>query len=74
MYAPSYRYQRENDKEEIGAVRGLIGGPWAVCGDFNIRRFPSENINDSKRSPPMVNFSNFIEDMTLIEPQLEGDT
>lgn len=63
VYAPNYRHERKNAKEEIGAVRGLMGGPWAICGDFNITRFPSEKIKSSRRSPAIVNFSNFIEDM-----------
>lgn len=47
-------------------------GPWAICGDFNIVRFPTEKRNCRRRSTAMVEFSNFIEDMSLIDLQLEG--
>ncbi|KAG5611298.1 hypothetical protein H5410_022579 [Solanum commersonii] len=32
VYAPNYRYERENVNEEIGAVRGLMGDLWLFVG------------------------------------------
>lgn len=47
-------------------------GPWAVCGDFNVSRFISEKNNCRRRSKGMKEFSDFIEDMNLIDLQLEN--
>lgn len=58
--------------DEIGSVRGLMEGPWAVCGDFNVTRFSSEKRNCNRRTRGLDEFSDFIEDMNLIEIQLEG--
>jgi len=44
VYAPNCRFEREHVWEEIGAVRSLFEGPWAVCDDFNVTRFPPEKI------------------------------
>lgn len=43
-------------------------------GDFNISRFPSEKRNSTRRSLAMEDFSNFIEDMSMMDPQLEVGT
>ncbi|XP_070040904.1 uncharacterized protein [Nicotiana tomentosiformis] len=72
VYAPNCRIERRTIWREIGAVRGLMEGPWAVCGDFNVTRYPSEKRDCSRRASEMVEFSNCIEDMELIDLQLEG--
>ncbi|CAN4109981.1 unnamed protein product [Withania somnifera] len=74
VYAPNCRIEREHTWEEIGAVRGLFEGPWAVCGDFNVTRLPSEKKNCRRRTPAMVDFSYFIEDVDLLDLQLEGES
>lgn len=43
-----------------------------MCGDFNITIYPSEKRNCRRRTPAMIDFSDFIEDMDLIDLQLEG--
>ncbi|XP_070007559.1 uncharacterized protein [Nicotiana sylvestris] len=72
VYAPNCRIERKKVWSEIGAVRGLMEGPWAVCGDFNVTRYPSEKRECSRRSRAMVEFSDFIEDMEMIDLRLEG--
>lgn len=42
VYAPNCNLERENEWEETGVVTGLLEGPWAVSGDFNVTKFPSE--------------------------------
>ncbi|CAN4116718.1 unnamed protein product [Withania somnifera] len=49
-------------------------GPWAVCGDFSICRFPSEKRNCQRRFNAMVEFSDTLEDLELIDLPLEGGT
>ncbi|KAG5619805.1 hypothetical protein H5410_005023 [Solanum commersonii] len=58
--------------EEIGSIRGLIEGPWAVCGDFNVSRYVSEKRNGVRRAKGMREFSDLIEDMNLIDLHLEN--
>nr|XP_016487802.1 PREDICTED: uncharacterized protein LOC107807866 [Nicotiana tabacum] len=72
VYAPNCRIERKEVWREIGAVRGLMEGPWAVCGNFNVTRYPSEKRECSRRSRVMVEFSDFIEDMELIDLRLKG--
>ncbi|XP_060210641.1 uncharacterized protein LOC132637591 [Lycium barbarum] len=71
VYAPNNYIERRTVWEEVGAVRELMEGPWAVCGDFNVARFISEKRNFRRRRRSMVEFSDFIEDMNLIDLQLE---
>ncbi|WMV19159.1 hypothetical protein MTR67_012544 [Solanum verrucosum] len=41
-------------------------------GDFNVVRFPSEKKNCNRITKSMENFSDFIEDMELVDPPLIG--
>uniref|UniRef100_M1BT70 Endonuclease/exonuclease/phosphatase domain-containing protein n=1 Tax=Solanum tuberosum TaxID=4113 RepID=M1BT70_SOLTU len=76
VYAPNDREEREEREEvwwELASVRGLFSGPSVVGGDFNIVRFPSEKRNCTRFNKAMLDFSDFIEDMELADPQLVGD-
>ena len=72
VYAPTCNMERQKVWWEIGAVRSLFTGPWIVGGDFNIVRYASEKKNCSRTSVHMNEFSDVIEEMELIDPQLEG--
>lgn len=72
IYAPNNIEEREEVWWEVGAVRGLFDGPWIVCGDFNIVRFPSEKKNCSRTTRVMTDLSDFIEDMGLQDSHLVG--
>lgn len=61
VYAPNDRVEREETWWEVGAARGLFTGPWVLCGDFNIVRYPSEKFNCSRISRSMTDLSEFIE-------------
>uniref|UniRef100_A0A0V0HCT0 Putative ovule protein n=1 Tax=Solanum chacoense TaxID=4108 RepID=A0A0V0HCT0_SOLCH len=74
VYAPNCNVERREVWDELGAVRGLMEGPWVVCGDFNVCRFPTGKRNYQRRSTAMVEFSDFIEDLELIDLPLEGGT
>jgi len=71
VYAPNCYIERRKVWEEIADVRGLMEGPWAICGDFNTTRYVSEKRNCNRRSRGMIEFSDFIEDMNLIDLQLQ---
>lgn len=50
VYAPNGRVEREETWAEVGAARGLMPGPWVLCGDFNTTRSNSEKKNCHKIS------------------------
>lgn len=66
------KVERREVRNELGMVRGLIEGPWAICGDFNMCRFSSEKRNCQRRSSAMIEFSDTIEELELIDLPLEG--
>ncbi|KAG5593622.1 hypothetical protein H5410_034854 [Solanum commersonii] len=39
VYAANGKIERRLAWDELGTVRGLIEGPWVICGDFNVIRF-----------------------------------
>ncbi|KAG5621167.1 hypothetical protein H5410_006385 [Solanum commersonii] len=73
VYAPNCYKERRIVWEEVSAVRGLMEGPWAICGDFNVTRYISEKKNCTIRTRGMKEFSDFIEDMKLVDLQLEDE-
>jgi len=72
VYAPNCYVERRLVWEEIGSIRGLIEGPWAVCGDFKEARYVSEKRNCIRRTIGMREFSDLIEDLNLVDLQLEN--
>lgn len=42
VYAKCNRIERRELWREMGSFRGLCEGPWVVCGDFNVIRYPAE--------------------------------
>lgn len=74
VYAPNCYKERRLVWEEVGVVRGLVEGPWEVCGDFNAVRYISEKKNCMSRTKGMKEFSDFIKDMKLVDLQLEKGT
>jgi len=72
VYAPNCYVERRLVWEEIGSIRGLIEGPWEVCGDFNEARYVSEKRNCIRRTIGMREFSDLIEDLNLVDLQLEN--
>ena len=48
---------------------GQVG--WCCIGDFNIVRFPSERLGNSRLTLAMELFSEFVEDLNLIDLPLE---
>lgn len=74
VYAPKSQVETRLVWEELADVRGLMDGPWAICGDFNVCKFPSEKRDCSKRNSAMREFSDCIEDMDLVDPQLGSES
>lgn len=57
---------------EVGAARGLCEGQWVLCGDFNTVRHPSEKKKCNMISKAITDFSDFIEDMELMDLDIAG--
>ncbi|KAF3653866.1 hypothetical protein FXO38_15444 [Capsicum annuum] len=53
---------------ELAAIRSLCDGPWLLCGGFNITRYPEERTNCQRFNGFMVEFSDWINDMELVDP------
>ena len=58
--------------DELIGIQQLWAVPWCYIGDFNIVRFPSELLGGSRLTTAMKNFSEFIEELNLIDLPLEG--
>ncbi|KAH0688906.1 hypothetical protein KY289_016264 [Solanum tuberosum] len=62
----------KKEKKSSGRLDQRVGnGPWVVYGDFNTVRYPSEKKNCGRISKAMNDFSEFIMDLNLLDPQLE---
>ncbi|XP_015166436.1 uncharacterized protein [Solanum tuberosum] len=73
VYAPNCKVERREVWNELGGVRGINGRALGNCGDFNVCRFSSEKRNCQRRSSAMIEFSDTIEDLELIDLLLEGE-
>ena len=57
--------------DELIGIQQLWEVPWCYIGDFNIIRFPNEWLGGSRLTSAMENFSEFIEELSLIDFPLE---
>ncbi|XP_047259929.1 uncharacterized protein LOC124892764 [Capsicum annuum] len=72
VYAPNCKVERKEVWDELGAVKGILEGPWAVCGNLNVCRFPTEKRDCQRRTSAMIELSETIEDLELTDLPLEG--
>ncbi|WMV09475.1 hypothetical protein MTR67_002860, partial [Solanum verrucosum] len=72
IYADCNRVARRALWQELLVLKNSLNGPWVVCGDFNITRYPSERTNCHKLSGAMDEFSSCIEELELVDPPLLG--
>ena len=73
FYGPNDNNLRGQMWDELTGIQQLWEVPWSYIGDFNIVRFPSERLGGSRLTPAMENFSEFIEELSLIDLPLEGE-
>ena len=72
VYGPNDNNLRGQLWDELIGIQQLSEVPWCYIGDFNIVRFPSEWLGGSCLSLTMENFSEFIEELSLLDLPLEG--
>ena len=58
--------------DELIEIQQLWEVPWCYIEDFNIARFPSEQLRGPRLTPTLENFSEFIKELSLIDFSLEG--
>ncbi|WMV31904.1 hypothetical protein MTR67_025289 [Solanum verrucosum] len=74
VYGPHSTPERFDLWDELAAIRGIWDGCWVIGGDFNVCRYEHERYNCIRRSQDMKDFSEFIQDMGLIDLPLHGAT
>ena len=72
VYGPIDNSARGLMWDELVGVQEYWNVPWCCIRDFNIVRFPSERLGNSRLTPAMELFSEFVEDLNLIDLPLEG--
>lgn len=53
--------------DELKEVQQRWSIPWCLLRDFNVVRFPSEQLECSRFSPAMFEFFEFIEELNLLD-------
>lgn len=56
----------------ISIIGAGCEGPWVICGDFNVSRFPSERTNCNRITRTMADFNQCINDLEFLDPPLSG--
>ena len=72
VYGPNDNNLGSDLWDELVGIQQYWNVPWCCFGDFNVVRFPSEQRGGSRLTPAMEKFSEFIEDLNLIDLPLEG--
>jgi hypothetical protein len=72
LYGSTNDESRHELWDELRNVRKKWGFPWCVIGDFNMIRFPSEQLGGTRLTSYMMDFSDFIEESHLVDLPLGG--
>jgi hypothetical protein len=72
VYGPHTDGERLELWNELSSVRHRWASPWCAIGDFNIIRVPSERWGYSGFCPAMVVFSDWIDNLQLVDLPLVG--
>ena len=72
VYGPIKRSKRELFWQELGAVKGLWGGPWCIGGDFNMVLSPNDRNSDCRLSHSMRRFIEVLNELGLRDLPLQG--
>jgi exonuclease III len=72
VYGPNIDSDRLLLWDELSNIMDKWEVPWCIGGDFNVIRFPSERLGNSRFVPAMEEFSRFIFDRGLVDIPLRG--
>ncbi|KAH7863089.1 hypothetical protein Vadar_013200 [Vaccinium darrowii] len=72
VYGPVIDRHRGDLWDELSAMAYRWDAPWCVGGDFNVVRFPYERLGCNAVSRNMRRFSDFINEVGLVDPPLSG--
>ena len=72
VYGPMLKKKIVDFWVELGAVRGLWGGPWCMASGFNVVRFLVESSRRGRLTNSMRRFSEIIKDLELRDLPLHG--
>ena len=72
VYVPNDNNMRGQTWDELIGIQQYWDVPWCHVRDFDIVHFPSECLGGSCLAPAMKIFSEFIEELNLIDFPLEG--
>lgn len=72
IYADCNREVRKLLRREMVDVWYKFNGPWMICGEFNVTKYPSERTNCGRLNSAMSDISACIEELELIDPPLFG--
>ncbi|XVE81889.1 hypothetical protein DITRI_Ditri15bG0102300 [Diplodiscus trichospermus] len=72
LYAPNDDAERMNFWNELEELLSNVEIPWCLGGDFNVVRSSEEKIGVVYNQTAMSQFSNFIENMGLVDMPLTG--
>ncbi len=72
IYGPNLGGARGSFWDELNSIRNRWVTPWCLFGDFNIIRFPGEQLGCQNFSQGMLDFSDFINSNNLVDLPLDG--
>ena len=72
VYGSNENIVRGHMWDELVGIQQYWRISWCCIGDFNIIRFPSERRDETRLTLAMEKFSEFIEDLNMVDLPLEG--
>lgn len=66
-YGPCQPHLKPAFLDSILNLAASVSGPWALCGDFNLTRYPSDRSNDNFDRTEAVSFNDLINETELQE-------